>query len=182
MSSEEGDSNRMAGALVNIEHQLLALSEGLTRYGEQHLGPPLPSPGILLVKFREPTEKEVVYGKSLVPMVEELDRGEIARQVLWRVLRDDPPWPLERVECSIVPAVGVTWLIVREGDVGYMVLDTKALSGEVLEYEFVLATVLRVEFLDPDKEGVGWIELRRISDSQALSYKLVVTGLGVVCE
>ena len=166
----DANNERAAWALENIEHQLLALNEWLARYGETRLDPPLPSPGIHLVKFREPTEKEREYGKSLA---EELERERRA-EVLRTLLHCDSAF--HTLTCAKIPEEGEGYIIEVDDEdpgVGYMGRQPDGRARQ-----FVGATVGRVKLENPDDDYVGWIWLRRFYDGKVFDCKLIVSGRG----
>ncbi len=163
-------SKRIAQALENIEHQLLALNEWLARYGETRLDPPLASPGIHLVKFREPTAAERAYGQSLAEEMERERRAEVLRTLLYC------DSALDVVTCASVPEEGSGWIIEvddEEPRVGYM-----GRQPDGRAHQFFAATVAQVKLEDPDDEHGGWIWLRRFYDGKVFSCKLIVSDWG----
>lgn len=166
----DANNERAAWALENIGNQLLALNEWLARYGETRLDPPLPSPGIHLIKFRELTAKEREYGQSLAVELERERRAE----VLLTLLYCDSSF--HTVICPKFPKEGEGYIIEvddKDPGVGYM---RRQPDGRARQ--FVGATVGQVKLENPDDDYVGWIWMRRFYDGKLFDCKLIVSNWG----
>ena len=166
----DANNERAAWALENIGNQLLALNEWLARYGETRLDPPLPSPGIHLIKFRELTAAEREYGKALAEELQ-AERDAEVRRTLLQWMRAD--LPVREVYCPVVPDRDTSWFLQIMADVGWL---ERAPDGKGSVY--VPVKVLKVQFLGSEDDEEASVRLCRFFDGRVFDCKLIVQPTG----